>query len=43
MLHLSKDKEVQWDGNSLKKMENLKILMVKMLAFLGDLVLSLKA
>ncbi|RDX94907.1 TMV resistance protein N, partial [Mucuna pruriens] len=29
MLHLSKDKEVQWDGNALNKMENLKILVVK--------------
>ncbi|KAK7307089.1 hypothetical protein VNO77_39842 [Canavalia gladiata] len=26
MLHLLKDKEVQWDGNALKKMENLKAL-----------------
>ncbi|RDY07086.1 TMV resistance protein N, partial [Mucuna pruriens] len=29
MLHLLKDKEVQWDGNALKKMENLKILVVE--------------
>ncbi|MCI05024.1 resistance protein, partial [Trifolium medium] len=26
MLHLLKDKGVQWDGNALKNMENLKIL-----------------
>ncbi|XP_027362793.1 TMV resistance protein N-like [Abrus precatorius] len=29
MLHLLKNKEVQWDGNALKKMENLKILVVE--------------
>jgi hypothetical protein len=27
MLRLLKDKEVQWDGNALKNMENLKILL----------------
>ncbi|PNY10327.1 disease resistance protein (TIR-NBS-LRR class) [Trifolium pratense] len=31
MLRLLKDKEVQWDGNALKKMENLKILEFKSL------------
>ncbi|GAU10036.1 hypothetical protein TSUD_414850 [Trifolium subterraneum] len=30
MLHLLKDKEVQWDGNALKNMENLKILEMKL-------------
>lgn len=29
MLHMLKDKEVQWDGNALKKMENLKILVIE--------------
>ncbi|RDY11062.1 TMV resistance protein N, partial [Mucuna pruriens] len=29
MLHLLKDKEVQWDGSALMKMENLKILIVE--------------
>nr|KYP63958.1 TMV resistance protein N [Cajanus cajan] len=29
MLNLLKDKEVQWDGNALKRMENLKILVVE--------------
>ncbi|XP_045810953.1 disease resistance protein Roq1-like [Trifolium pratense] len=29
MLRLLKDKEVQWDGNALKKMENLKILVIE--------------
>ncbi|XP_020217582.1 TMV resistance protein N [Cajanus cajan] len=29
MLHLSKVKEVQWDGTALEKMENLKILVVE--------------
>ncbi|TKY69644.1 WRKY transcription factor 19 [Spatholobus suberectus] len=29
MLNLLKDKAVQWDGNALKKMENLKILVVE--------------
>ena len=33
MLDLPKDKEVQWDGNTLKKMENLKILVVKNTCF----------
>ncbi|PNY04073.1 disease resistance protein (TIR-NBS-LRR class) [Trifolium pratense] len=31
MLRLLKDKEVQWDGNALKNMENLKILKFKSL------------
>ncbi|CAJ1932086.1 unnamed protein product [Sphenostylis stenocarpa] len=29
MLHLFKDKQVQWEGNALKKMENLKILIIE--------------
>jgi hypothetical protein len=29
MLRLLKDKEVQWDGNALKNMENLKILVIE--------------
>lgn len=29
MLHLLKDKQVQWDGNALKKMENLKVLVIE--------------
>lgn len=33
VLDLPKDKEVQWDGNTLKKMENLKILVVKNTCF----------
>ncbi|AES96719.1 disease resistance protein (TIR-NBS-LRR class) [Medicago truncatula] len=33
MLHLLKDKKVQWDGNALKKMENLKILIVEKARF----------
>ncbi|RHN55369.1 putative winged helix-turn-helix DNA-binding domain, leucine-rich repeat domain, L [Medicago truncatula] len=33
MLHLVKDKEVQWDGNALKKMENLKILVIEKARF----------
>nr|WIL60004.1 nodulation protein [Melilotus officinalis] len=33
MLHLLKDKEVRWDGNALKKMENLKILVIEKARF----------
>jgi hypothetical protein len=29
MLRLLKDKEVQWDGNALKNMENLKVLVIE--------------
>ncbi|XP_027362786.1 TMV resistance protein N-like [Abrus precatorius] len=29
MLHMLKDKKVRWDGNALKKMENLKILLIE--------------
>ncbi|CAI8587884.1 unnamed protein product [Vicia faba] len=29
MLRLLKDKEVEWDGNALKKMENLKVLVIE--------------
>lgn len=33
MLGLLKDKEVQWDGIALKKMENLKILVIENVCF----------
>ncbi|KAK7309791.1 hypothetical protein RJT34_06804 [Clitoria ternatea] len=29
VLHMLKDRQVQWDGNALKKMENLKILVIE--------------
>lgn len=33
VLNLLKDKEVQWDGNALKNMENLKILVIEKARF----------
>ncbi|WJX67159.1 hypothetical protein P8452_51652 [Trifolium repens] len=38
MLRLLKDKEVQWDGNALKNMENLKVLKLVILDLSGGFI-----